>query len=109
MIMEGVWAMTRSKDGGNLRSTYEKLSGRIGKKKSAVAIGRKMIKLGWLLMRRGEVYNGIDIDAFKRKMKYYKVKSEIWEPLIDEKAKKVSEKNQAEKIAEKLVKSAKAA
>jgi hypothetical protein len=43
---------------GPLNDKYEELSGRMNKRKSAVAIARKMVTLAWLLMKRREYYNG---------------------------------------------------
>jgi hypothetical protein len=50
----------------------------MNKRKSAVAIARKLVTLAWVLMRRREYYNGIDPDTLKKKLKYYKVRE--WEP-----------------------------
>jgi transposase len=82
VIIEGVWALIRSGKGGELLANYKSLCGRIGKKKSAVAIARKMVTLAWLLLRRRELYRGIDAETFRRKMMFYKNRPEKWEALL---------------------------
>jgi hypothetical protein len=57
---------------GPLFENYEELSGRMNKRKIAVAIGRKMVRLAWLLMRRKEYYRGMDSAALGKKLRYYK-------------------------------------
>jgi transposase len=72
IVLEGVWAMVRSGK-GPLFTKYSELAGRMNKRKSAVAVARKMVTLAWLLMKRREYYNGIDDEALKKKLRYYKV------------------------------------
>jgi transposase len=57
VVLEGVWAMVRSKQ-GSLYAKYSGLSCRMSKRKSAVAVARKMVILAWLLMKRKEYYWG---------------------------------------------------
>jgi transposase len=73
VVLEGVWALARSGNGGPLLAKFSELSGRMSKKKSAVAVARKMVTLAWLLMKRREYYFGTDETALAKKMKYYKV------------------------------------
>jgi hypothetical protein len=61
-----------------LGAKFQALKGRMNKRKSAVAIARKLVTLAWLLMKRREYYNGIGLDALKKKLKYYKVRK--WDP-----------------------------
>jgi hypothetical protein len=61
-----------------LAAKFQSLKGRMNKRKSAVAIARKLVTLAWVLMKRREYYNGIDLDTLKKKLKYYKVRE--WEP-----------------------------
>jgi transposase len=72
IVIEGVWAMVRSGK-GPLFTKYNELTGRMSKKKSAVAVARKMVILAWLLMKRREYYNGISSAALAKKLHYYKV------------------------------------
>jgi transposase len=73
IVIEGVWAMVRSGK-GPLFTKYSELSGRMNKKKSAVAVARKMVILAWLLMKRREYYRGMSNEALEKKLNYYKVK-----------------------------------
>ena len=50
----------------------------MNKRKSTVAVARKLVTLAWLLMKKREYYNGIDPDTLKKKLKYYKVKGGEW-------------------------------
>jgi transposase len=58
IVLEGVWALVRSGK-GPLFEKFQELSGRMNKRKSAVAVARKMVCLAWLLMKRREYYRGI--------------------------------------------------
>jgi transposase len=78
IVLEGVWALVRSGK-GPLFEKYEALSGRMNKRKSAVAIARKMVSLAWLLMRRKEYYRGMNSEALGKKLRYYKI-----EKLVEE-------------------------
>jgi transposase-like protein len=78
IVLEGVWALVRSGN-GPLFQKYEELSGRMNKRKSAVAIGRKMVSLAWLLMRRRDYYNGVSSTALEKKLRYYKIKKMVEE------------------------------
>jgi transposase len=101
-VLEGVWSLVKSGKENMLFNKYQDLSGRMSKRKSAVAVARKMVGLAWLMLRRRELYRGISKDDFERKMKRNKIRPEKWEFLSD----KISErKNQVEKTA-KLVLSA---
>jgi transposase len=78
VVLEGVWAMGRSASGGMLQVKYNSLNERMSKKKSAVAIARKMVGLAWLLMTRKEMYRNADETALRKKFAFYKVKFEEW-------------------------------
>jgi transposase len=79
VVLEGVWAMVRSGNGGMLQVKYNSLSERMSKRKSAVAIARKMVGLAWLLMTRRELYRGAQEAALRKKFAFYKIKFEKWE------------------------------
>jgi transposase len=83
VIIEGIWAMAKSQNGGWLLQKYNSLNERMGKKKSAVAVARKMVTLAWLLIRRREFYRGTTKLALEKKLRYYKVRPEKWESLLD--------------------------
>lgn len=79
VTLQGVWAMTRSNYGGMLQVKFNSLAERMNRRKSAVAIARKMVTLVWLLMRRREFYNASDRVTLEKKFKLYKIKFEEWE------------------------------
>jgi hypothetical protein len=58
---------------------YEELSGRMNKRKSAVAAARKMASLAWLLMKRRDYYHGVSSAALEKKLRYYKIKKMVEE------------------------------
>jgi transposase len=72
IVLEGVWALARSGK-GPLAAKFAELSGRMNKRKSAVAVARKMVTLAWLLMKRREYYRGISDAALAKKLRYYKI------------------------------------
>jgi transposase len=78
VTLQGVWAMTRSNYGGMLQAKFNSLAGRMNRRKSAVAVARKMVSLAWLLMRRREFYNASDRVTLEKKFKLYKIKFEEW-------------------------------
>jgi transposase len=73
VVLEGVWALVKSGK-GPLAAKYLSLSARMNKRKSAVAIARKMVTLAWLLMKRHEYYNGVSAVALEKKLRHYKIK-----------------------------------
>jgi transposase len=79
VVLEGVWALLKTKEGGPLKAKLLSLRERMGKKKSAVAVARKLVCLAWLLMKRREYYNGTSEVALRRKLLSYKVRPEKWE------------------------------
>jgi transposase len=78
VVLEGVWAMGRSSSGGMLQVKYNSLKERMSKKKSAVAVARKMVNLAWLLMTRREMYRDATEAALRKKFTFYKVKFGEW-------------------------------
>jgi transposase len=78
VALEGVWGMARSGSGGVLKAKYNSLNERMSKKKSAVAIARKMVSLAWVLMTRREMYRDASEEALRKKFAYYKIKFEGW-------------------------------
>ena len=79
VVLEGVWSINRCGYGGPLKAKFQSLVERMSKRKSAVAIARKLVTLAWLLMKRREYYNAIGPDALKKKLRFYKVRK--WEPV----------------------------
>jgi hypothetical protein len=58
LLVQGGWALIRSKEGGALRERYEYMTKEkgIGKKKAIVAIARRLGVLLWSLMKDGGRY-----------------------------------------------------
>jgi transposase len=54
VVLEGVWALVKSGK-GPLFDKYTELSGRMSKRKSAVVVARKMVRLAWLLISGGSI------------------------------------------------------
>jgi transposase len=73
IVLEGVWAMVRSGK-GPLFTKFTGLAERMDRRKSAVAVARKMVTLAWLLMKRREYYRGMSNEALEKKLRYYKIK-----------------------------------
>jgi transposase len=73
VVQEGLWAMERSGK-GPLYETFSRLAERMNRRKSAVAVARKMVVLAWLLMKRRENYRGMNNEALEKKLRYYKIK-----------------------------------
>jgi transposase len=73
IVLEGVWAMVRSGK-GPLFTKFTGLAERMSRRKSAVAVARKMVTLAWVLMKRREYYRGMSNEALEKKLRYYKIK-----------------------------------
>jgi transposase len=58
LLVQGAWALVRSKRGGALKERYEYITKEkgVGKKKAIVAIGRRLGELLWTLLRQGTEY-----------------------------------------------------
>ena len=58
LLVQASWALIRSKDGGKLKERYEYMTGEksISKKKSIVAIARRLAEMMYVLMRDGSRY-----------------------------------------------------
>jgi transposase len=71
LLVQGAWALTRSKEGGALRERYEYMTGEkgIGKKKAIVAVARRLGVLLYTLLKRGTRYEVRHFRAGKPDMK----------------------------------------
>jgi transposase len=79
VVLQGVWAMSRSSSGGVLKEKFEELSKRMNRRKAAVAVARKIVTLAWLLLKNREFYSGFDKEVLIKKFKFYGVKFYGWE------------------------------
>jgi len=71
VVIQGAWALVRSRHGGPLKDFYLRLSTRIGKKKAIVATARKMLETFFAMMRTGELYRDVPDEEIEKKMKHY--------------------------------------
>jgi transposase len=71
VIIQGAWALVKSKHGGVLKEFYERLYPRIGKKKAIVATARKMVETFYAIMKSGELYRGMPQEEIDKKMRHY--------------------------------------
>jgi len=81
VVLNSVWALSRQHDAGRLKSKFLELQERLGRKKSAVAIARKLVVLLWVLARRKEFYKDSSREQIEKKFARYKVNYEGWEKL----------------------------
>jgi transposase len=61
MIVQCAWAATRTK-GTYLRSKYDSLAGRRGKKKALIAVGHKILIAAYFILKNKESYNELGGD-----------------------------------------------
>lgn len=71
VIIQSAWALTRSQEGGDLCTFYQRLYPKKGKKKAIVAVARKMTEILYLMVRNGEFYRQGDPAKLNKKLKYY--------------------------------------
>jgi transposase len=71
VIIQCAWVLENSQYGGVLKTFYERLYPRIGKKKAIVATARKMIEIFYVMMKNGETYRGVPEEVIDEKMRHY--------------------------------------
>jgi transposase len=77
IIVQSAWAVSRSSGGRRLKEKFLALSGRMSKTKSAVAIGRRMVVLMWVLAKRRRMY--ADTASGEPAKKFHRYKLTGWE------------------------------
>ncbi|MCG8571795.1 MAG: IS110 family transposase [Spirochaetes bacterium] len=70
-IVQAAWVLTKSKYGMDLRTKYMQLSKIKGKKKSIVAVARKMIELVYTLLKKNELYRYMPEERIELKLSMY--------------------------------------
>ena len=65
MIVQCAWAATRTK-GTYLRSKYDSLVGRRGKKKALIAVGHKILIAAYFILKHKECYKELGGDYLDR-------------------------------------------
>ena len=76
MIVQCAWAATRTK-GTYLRSKYDKLVGRRGKKRALVAVGHKIIIAAYFILKNKEKYKELGGDFLDQKTKEKQIKRHL--------------------------------
>lgn len=66
MIVQCAWAATRTK-GTYLRSKYDSLAGRRGKKRALVAVGHKILIAAYFILKNKESYNELGGDFLDKR------------------------------------------
>ena len=69
--MQGAWSIESLKASCPLRDKWEALEARHKRKSTiAVHVANKMLSIGWILLRKKELYNGFgDYSRLKRKLR----------------------------------------
>lgn len=70
-IIQGAWALVKSKYGGPLQDFYNTRKAFIGKKKAIVAVARKMIETIYVMLQKKELYSGCNMEILNKKLKSY--------------------------------------
>lgn len=70
-IVQAAWALSRTKQGGELKKFYEQLYPRIGKHKAIVATARKIVEIYYILLKNGETYRDFPELELNKKLHRY--------------------------------------
>lgn len=70
-IVQAAWSLVRSEDGGAMKTFYENLYPRAGKKRAIVAVARKMLITIYTMFQTGELYRSMPIEKLEKKIRYY--------------------------------------
>jgi hypothetical protein len=73
MIVQCAWAATRTK-GTYLRSKYDSLAGRRGKKRALVAVGHKIVIAAYFILKNKESYNELGGDFLDKRNREKQIK-----------------------------------
>jgi len=76
MIVQCAWAATRTK-GTYLRSKYDSLAGRRGKKKALVAVGHKILIAAYFILKNKESYNELGGDYLDKITRVKQIKRHL--------------------------------
>lgn len=71
VIIQGAWALSKSKYGGPLQEFYQNLKSRKGSKKAVVALARKMVEVLYTMIKTGELYRTMPDEVLNLKLKGY--------------------------------------
>ena len=76
MIVQCAWAATRTK-GTYLRSKYDSLVGRRGKKKALIAVGHKILIAAYFILKNKEPYKELGGDFLDKRTKQKQIKRHL--------------------------------
>ena len=76
MIIQCAWAATRTK-GTYLRSKYDSLAGRRGKKRALVAVGHKIIIASYFILKNKEAYKELGGDFLDKRNREKQIKRHL--------------------------------
>ena len=76
MIVQCAWAATRTK-GTYLRSKYDRLAGRRGKKRALVAVGHKIIIAAYFILKSKESYKELGGGFLDKKNREKQIKRHL--------------------------------
>ena len=76
MIVQCAWAATRTKE-TYLRSKYDSLAGRRGKKRALVAVGHKIIIAAYFILKNKESYNELGGDFLDKRNREKQIKRHL--------------------------------
>jgi len=76
MIVQCAWAATRTK-GTYLRSKYDSLAGRRGKKKALIAVGHKILIAAYFILKNKESYKELGGDYLDKITKEKQIKRHL--------------------------------
>ena len=76
MIVQCAWGATRKK-GTYLRSKYDSLAGRRGKKKALVAVGHKILIAAYFILKNKESYNELGGDYLDKITRVKQIKRHL--------------------------------
>lgn len=69
LIIQAAWSHIRSKTTGPLKDFYERMYQSKGKKKTAIALSRKMMVTFFAIMKNKQLYSGVEEKGYKLKLK----------------------------------------
>jgi transposase len=70
-IIQGAWALLTSNYKGPLRTFFERIAARRGRKIAVVALARKMLEIQYTMLRTGEIFRDAPDGMLMRKMQLY--------------------------------------
>lgn len=74
IIIQAAWAMIGSKYGTEMRIKYDKIKKRRGAKRAVIAIARRMVEVLYVMIKNGEYYHYMPIEALTLKLEGYGIK-----------------------------------